>query len=86
MLLEIGQGLYLNPEYIYKIDKGIKSIKENYYVYTIIIYMASNKIETYQGNVYRSEEILSFESVEKRDDYFLILFNMINNSSKQNSI
>lgn len=86
MLLEIGQGLYLNPEYIYKLEKGIKSIREGYSVYTIIIYMASNKIETYQGNVYRSEEILSFDTSEKRDDYFLFLFNMINNSSKSNSI
>lgn len=86
MLLEIGQGLFLNPDYIYKIEKGYKNVREGYSLYTIIIYVASNKIETYQGNVYRSEEILSFDSSEKRDDYFMFLFDMINNSSKQNSI
>jgi len=83
MLLEVGQGLYLNPEYIYKIDKGNKAIADTKILYTIIIYVASNKIDTYNGNVYRSEEILFFDTDLKRDEYFLYLFKLINDNSRK---
>jgi len=83
MLLEIGQGLYLNPDYIYKMDKGNKSITDTKILYTIIIYVASNKIDTYNGNVYRSEDILVFDTDVKRDEYFVYLFNLINDNSRK---
>ena len=80
-ILDIGQGLYVNPEYIVKIEREKKLIGEKI-SYTINIYL------NYYFNNGKSlqipnMEILSFDSQDKRDDYFLYLFNMLNESDNE---
>jgi hypothetical protein len=76
-LLDIGQGLFINPEYIVKIEKSKVSVGERL-VYTIEIYLANLGYRSVLSSSQNSVEKLSFESVEKRDDYFLYLFRYIN--------
>lgn len=81
-ILDIGQGLYINPEYIIKLEKAKIAVGENI-IFTIDIYLAylsqSKGINYSFGS--NSIERLSFDTIEKRDDFFLYLFKLINNES-----
>jgi hypothetical protein len=81
-ILDIGQGLFINPEYIVKIERDKKSIGERV-AFTINIYLNYpinyNMKFTQNSNM----EVLSFDTQEKRDDYFYYLFNMLNESDNE---
>jgi hypothetical protein len=81
-ILDIGQGLFINPEYIIKIERDKKSIGERV-AFTINIYLNYpinyNMKFTQNSNM----EVLSFDTQEKRDDYFYYLFNMLNESDNE---
>ncbi len=76
-ILDIGQGLFINPEYIVKMEKGKVSVGERV-IYTIDIYLANITYKSVMTSSQNNIEKLSFDTVEKRDEYFLYLFNFIN--------
>lgn len=76
-LIDIGQGLFINPEYIVKIEKSKVSVGERI-LYTIEIYLANVVYKSVMSSSQNNIEKLSFDSVEKRDDYFLYLFKYVN--------
>ena len=76
-LIDIGQGLFINPEYIVKIEKSKVLVGERI-IYTIEIYLANVVYKSVMSSSQNNIEKLSFDSVEKRDDYFLYLFKYVN--------
>ena len=80
-ILDIGQGLYINPEYIIKLEKGKIAVGERI-LFTIDIYLSGHsKSGSFTYSNTNSLERMSFDTIEKRDDYFLYLFKFINGES-----
>lgn len=76
-LLDIGQGLYINPEYIVKMEKSKVLVGDNI-LFTVDIHLAYNININNSFNSRNNIEKLSFDSAQKRDDYFVYLFRVIN--------
>lgn len=79
-ILDLGQNLYVNPEYIVKIERDRKSVGERV-SYIINLYLAYSP--NYNNAKITNFETLAFETQEKRDDYFLYLFNLLNESDNK---